>query len=95
MLNDQGQIIDSLFVPGQNRIESGITDINNNVLNYVDSKLTAVFNKAKIDNLSQCKQIKFVSYLFLPNQPTPIKINDDSYLDLVVSAFVNYNAKAK
>ena len=95
MLNDQGQIIDSLFVPGQNRIESGITDINNNVLNYVDSKLTAVFNKAKIDNLSQCKQIKFVSSLFLPNQPTPIKINDDSYLDLLVSAFVNYNAKAK
>ena len=24
-----------------------------------------------------------------------IKINDDSYLDLLVSAFVNYNAKAK
>ena len=24
-----------------------------------------------------------------------LEINDDSYLDLVVSAFVNYNAKAK
>jgi hypothetical protein len=35
------QIIDSLFVPGQNIIESAITDGNNVVLNYVDSKLEA------------------------------------------------------
>ena len=95
MLNDQNQVIDSLFVPGQNIIESAITDGSNVVLNYVDSKLEAVFDKTKINNLSQCKQIKFVSYLFLPNQPTPIKINEDSYLDLIVHAYVNYNAKSK
>ena len=95
MLNDQNQVIDSLFVPGLNIIESAITDGSNVVLNYVDSKLEAVFDKTKIDNLTQCKQIKFVSYLFLPNQPTPIKINEDSYLDLVVHAYVNYNAKSK
>lgn len=95
MLNDQNQVIDSLFMPGQNIIESGITDINNVVLNYVDSKLVASFDKTKIENLKQCKQIKFVSLLFLPNQPTPIKINDDSYLDLIVSAYLNYNAKSK
>ena len=63
--------------------------------NYVDSKLEAVFDKTKINNLSQCKQIKFVSYLYLPNQPTPIKINEDSYLDLVVHAYLNYNARSK
>lgn len=95
MLNDQNQIIDSLFVPGKNSIESAITDGNNDVLNYVDSKLVASFDKQKISNLKLCKQIKFVSYLYLPNQPTPIKIKDDSYLDLVVSAFLNYNAKVK
>lgn len=95
MLNEQNQIIDSLFIPGQNSIESGITDINNNVLNYVDSKLVAVFNKTKIENLTKCKQIKFISYLYLPNQPTPIKINEDSYLDLIVSVYLNYNAKSK
>ena len=95
MLNDQNQIIDSLFIPGQNIVESAITDGNNVVLNYVDSKLEAVFDKAKINNLSQCKQIKFVSYLYLPNQPTPIKINEDSYLDLVVHAYLNYNARSK
>jgi len=95
MLNEQNQIIDSLFIPGQNMIESAITDGNNVVLNYVDSKLVASFNKTKIENLTKCKQIKFVSYLYLPNQPTPIKIKDDSYLDLIVSAYLNYNAKSK
>jgi hypothetical protein len=95
MLNDQNQIIDSLFLPGQNIVESAVTDGNNVVLNYIDSKLTATFDKTKISNLSQCKQIKFVSYLYLPNQPTPIKINDDSYLDLIVHAHLNYNARVK
>lgn len=95
MLNDQNQVIDSLFVIGENVIESAITDGNNVVLNYVDSKLEAVFDKTKINNLSQCKQIKFVSYLYLPNQPTPIKINEDSYLDLIVHAYLNYNVRSK
>ena len=40
MINDQNQIIDSLFTPSNNSIQSAVTDINNNVLNYVDSKLT-------------------------------------------------------
>ena len=95
MLNDQNQIIDSLFLPGQNIVESAVTDANNVVLNYVDSKLEASFDKTKIEKLMQCKQIKFVSYLYLPNQPTPIKIKDDSYLDLIVSAYLNYHAKLK
>lgn len=95
MLNEQNQIIDSLFIPGQNNISSAITDINNVVLNYVDSKLISSFNNVKIENLKLCKQIKFVSKMFLPNQPTPIKINNSSYLDLLVSANVNYNAKVK
>lgn len=95
MLNDQGQVIDSLFIPGQNIIESAITDGSNVVLNYVDSKLEVDFNKDKIVHLTQCKQIKFVSYLYLTNQPTPIKITESSYLDLVVHANLNYNARVK
>lgn len=95
MLNENNQVIDSLFLPGQNFINSAVTDINNVVLNYKDSRLVSSFDKAKIENLKQCKQIKFVSTMYLPNQPTPIKINQDSYLDLMVSAEVNYNVKVK
>lgn len=95
MLNDQNQVIDSLFMPGENVIQSAITDANNVVLNYVDSKLIAGFEKGKIENLKQCKQIRFVSYLYLPNQPTPITIDETSYLDLIVSINANYNVKIK
>jgi hypothetical protein len=95
MLNELNEVIDSLFVPGQNLIESAVTDANNLVLNYTDSKLVADFNKDKINHLAQCKQIKFVSFLYLSNQPNPIKITEDSYLDLTVHAYVNYNAKTR
>ncbi len=95
MINDQNQVIDSLFLPGENIIQSAITDANNVVLNYVDSKLISAFEKSKIENLKQCKQIRFVSYLFLPNQPTPITIDETSYLDLIVSINVNYNVNTK
>ena len=95
MIDENNQIIDSLFVPGQNNIESATTDINNNVLNYVDSKIVSAFDRNKVENLKKCKQIKFVSYLYLPNQPTPIKLNEDSYLDLTISINVNYNVHTK
>ena len=95
VLNDQNQIIDSLFIPGQNTIASANTDINNNVTNSVASKISVVLHADKINNLTKCKQIKFVSCLFLPNQPTPIKINEDSYLDLILSANLNYSSKVK
>ncbi len=95
LLNDQNQIIDSLFLPGQNFIQSASTNLNNDVLNPINSQLIAEFDKSKIEHLTQCKQIKFVSYMFLQNQPTPIKINNDSYLDVTVSANVNYNVTKK
>lgn len=93
LINDQNQIIDSLFSPTQNTIQSAITDINNNVLNSVDSKITSNLGVDKIANLKRCKQIKFVIQLFLPNQPTPIKLKDSNYLDLILSANVNYKAR--
>lgn len=93
MINDQNQIIDSIFMPGQNTIKQAVTDINNNVLNYVDTKLTASIGVDKVANLKSCKKIKFVIQLFLPNQPTPIKLKEDSYLNLLLSANVNYKAR--
>ncbi|MES2568044.1 MAG: hypothetical protein V4565_14310 [Bacteroidota bacterium] len=95
MLNDQNIIIDSLFIPGQNIIEPAITNANNDVLNFVNSQLEADFNKDKINHLTECRQIKFVSSMYLSNQPTPIKITEDSYLDIVVHTNLNYTAKTK
>ncbi len=95
MLNDQNQTVDSLFDWNNNKIASALTDNVNTVLNFTDTKLVASITKVKIEHLMQCRQIKFVTYLYLPNQPTPIKIKDSSYLDLVISADVNYNVKTK
>lgn len=95
MLNTQDQVVDSLFTWDNNTIQSAITNSSNVVLNYVDTKLVASFNKTKIEHLRQCSRIKFVTYLYLPNQPTPIRIKDDNYLDLILSAFVDYNVKTK
>jgi hypothetical protein len=91
MLNKQNQVIDSLFTWDNNTIQSAITDNLNTVLNYTDTKVVALLNKPKIDHLMQCSKIKFVTYLYLPNQPTPIKIKDSSYMDLVLSTSVDYN----
>ena len=95
MLNTQDQVVDSLFTWDNNTIQSAVTNSSNVVLNYVDTKLVASLNKTKIEHLRQCSRIKFVTYLYLPNQPTPIKIKDDNYLDLMLSAFVDYNVKTK
>lgn len=95
MIDEYGQTIDSLFLPGNNTLVSAITDVNNVVLSPVNSKLEVTLNKQGIEHLTKCKQIKFVSQFFLPNQPTPITIRDNSYLDLTLHAYVNYTVKNK
>lgn len=95
MLNEQNQITDSLFNSTNNIIDGATTDINNNVLNYTDTKLSVVVGETKLSNLRKCKQIQFVIRLILPNQPTPIKLMDTSYLDLILSTNVNYTVRIK
>ena len=95
MINDQNQTIDSLFSNTNNKVNSAATDINNNVLNFTNTKLTIPIGDDKLTHLRLCKHIKFVIQLFLPNQPTPIKLMDSSYMDLILSANVNYRARVK
>jgi len=95
MMNEQNIIIDSLFIPKQNIIPAGITNANNIVINPVNSRLVSYLDKNKVENLRKCKQIKFMSYLYLSNQPTPVTISESGYLDLELSTFLNYNSKIK
>ena len=95
MINEQNQIIDSLFIPGQNTIEQADVTSGNEVVGPVSSQLISFINKDKLSNLMQCKKIKFVSMMYLHNQPTPIKINNDSYLKIDVSANLNYHVNVK
>lgn len=94
LINEQGQIIDSVF-NSNNEILPAYTDLNNLVLNYRESKLISSFDKTKIEKLKQCKQIQFLSVFKLPNQPTTIKIEDSNYLNLKLSAQVNYRVETR
>jgi hypothetical protein len=76
-----------------NKINAAITDVSNTVINAVDTKIVFTIANSKLEHLKKCKQIKFVSAMYFSNQPTPIKINADSYLDLILSANVNYTSK--
>lgn len=95
LMDENNNITDSLFSPSENTIQSAITNISNTVLTPVESRVLSTISNTKLENLKKCKQIKFVSFMYLPNQPTPIKINADNYLDLIMSANVNYTAKIK
>ena len=95
ILNEQEQIIDSLFsVPG-NIIKEGTVDINNIVImaNYTELKIN--LTPSKLQNLKKCKFIKFVSQFNLPPQPPDIKLLESYNLDLILSLDVNYKARKK
>lgn len=95
MINEDGQIIDSLFIQGRNRLNAAQTDYSNNITYGVNSNINCLLNKEKIEHLSECKQIKFVTYFYPKQSTSPIKINANGYLDLSVKAQVNYNAISK
>lgn len=95
ILNDQQQIVDSLFDVTGNTIHRGILNSNNDVTQAVYTKILVPFSESKLKHLKQCKTIKFVSRFNMPASPPDIKIYDYYDLNLVMSVDVNYRAKKK
>lgn len=96
ILNEQKQVIDSLFNVPNNSIARGNIDANYMVLNPVYTKLEISLDKTKLENLKACKHIKFVSQFNMPTpQPPDIKILDKYNLDLILSLDINYKAHKK
>jgi len=93
LLNDQNQIIDSLFVPGTNFIERGVLDAQNVVVSSTQSKLNVPLSKLRIENLRKAKTIRLVSYFIMPNNPPDIKIYENYKIDVSIIAELNYNVK--
>ena len=95
LLNEQQQIIDSLFnIPG-NVIKEGTVDANNIVIYSNFTELKIPLTRDKLDHLKLCKTIKFISKFNLPPQPPDIKLLDSYTLDLILSLDVNYKARKK
>lgn len=96
IVDEQNQVIDSLFTVPKNIIARGSIDANYIVTSPNYTKVTIELNKNKIANLKKCKFIKFVSQFNMPvPQPPDIKIMDNYELDLILSIDVNYRARKK
>jgi hypothetical protein len=95
LLNDQGQIIDSLFLPGSNFMERGVLDAQNVVINPTQSKLNVPMSQLKIENLRKAKTIRLVTYFIMPLNPPDIKIYENYKFDISIIAELNYNVKRK
>jgi hypothetical protein len=93
MIDENNSVIDSLFLFNDNLIPKALTNAANIVLRPIESKILSSLSGNKLANFKRCKQIKLVSNVYLPNQPTPVKITSDNYLDLILSTNVNYTAK--
>lgn len=96
ILNEQNQVIDSLFTIPNNVIQRGSIDANYYVLNPVYTKLEINLDQTKLEHLKACKFIRFVSQFNMPTpQPPDIKILDKYNLDIILSFDINYKARRK
>lgn len=95
ILNEQEQVVDSLFnIPG-NVINRGTVDANNIVIQPIFTELKINLTKNKLENLKKCKFIRFESKFVLAPQPPDIKLLESYNLDLILSLDVNYKARIK
>jgi hypothetical protein len=84
-------VIDSLFVPGMNRIEGGQVSAQNDVVAPTVSVVRVPMDKQRIEKLQKCKSIRTVSTLIMPPNPPDIKILESYGFDVNIIAELNYN----
>ncbi len=93
MLDENKQVIDSLFTPTNNTLLKGVTDAQNIVTLPTFTKLKVPFTKTKIENLRKTKSLKIITYFRMPPNPPNIKIFENYSFDINIVAELNYNAK--
>lgn len=95
LLNEQSQIIDSLFIVGSNVLEKGQLNSLNEVTSPTQSRLSIPITPAKIENLKKCKSIEIISYFLMPSTPPDIKLLENYQFDVNIIAELNYNVGTK
>lgn len=93
MLDAGGQIIDSLFVPGQNIIESGLLDNQNMVVSPYFSKVLVPIDAAKVSSMRRTRSIQIITYFLMPPNPPDIKIYENYNMDVSIIAELTYNVE--
>lgn len=95
LLDEQNQVIDSLFDINNNIISNGILDASNVVTVPTLSKLEVPVDKQKIENLKRSKQVRIETYLLMPPNPPDIKIYDNYTISVNIIAELNYRVERK
>lgn len=96
MLNEQNQIIDSIFVNGENTLAAGKFDAQRNeVISPNSSKIYVPLNKFKIENLKNCRSIQTISYVSVPKNIPSVQLLGKYEIDVNIVAEINYNVGLK
>jgi hypothetical protein len=96
LVDAQNNIIDSLFVNGNNVIAKGITNSQHVVISPSNQRLSIPFDKAKLENIKKSKNMKLTARLNMPTpQPPEITIMDNYEIDINIILDVNYKVKRK
>lgn len=90
LLDETNNTLDSLLLPSDNTIEMAYINTNNDITAPRKSQLIAYMNKTTIEHLKKSKKIKLISYVYLPPSPPDVSIYDNYYVDVIITADVNY-----
>ncbi len=93
--DEQGKVLDSLFVPGQNVVESGQLDANNKVIAPQYSKVLVPVTSGKINNLKRTTSMEIVTYFIMPPNPPDITIYEEYQFKVNIVAELSYNVERK
>lgn len=91
MLDAQGQVIDSLFVPGGNVIAAATLDNQNLVTGAVSSRVLIPIDEQKVAKLRRTTSIQIISQFIMPPNPPDIRIYEHYKLDVNIIAELSYN----
>jgi hypothetical protein len=91
LLDANQQIIDSLFIPNKNIIESGQLNNQNMVVAPVDSRVLVPIDLSKIEKLKRTKFIRVTTYFLMPPNPPDVKIYETNSFKINIVAELTYN----
>lgn len=96
LVDEQSNVIDSLFVAGNDIIAKGITNSQHVVIAQSYQRLIIPFDKNKLANIKKSKNMKLKAKLVMPlPQPPEITIMDNYEIDIDIIIDVNYKVKRK
>jgi hypothetical protein len=96
IIDEQNNVIDSLFMPGNNTIAKGITNSQHVVVSPSSQRLSIDFDNAKLQNIKKGRNMRITARLNMPTpQPPDITIQENYEIDIDIILDVNYKVKRK